>query len=226
MEESIRMAENTDKWRKYVHGVANPRTEDGWRTKQNLFFSGITVLLTLKACSRNSTTVSLRPNVSTLQFTPLTVASSWIGRCELGNNHCAETILRLQAEDLVLTSFSRQEWKPAATSPCVVSANCRWAERSCRRPRAAWWTSPSWSTPADLSSASIIIICTRFTRYSCKSCAAKLTGSQANLDAQAPLVRFVRSMQVCCFSLENYWNMSMTIKLVDFDEFLHSTRWH
>ena len=24
MEESIRMAEDTDKWRKYVHGVANP----------------------------------------------------------------------------------------------------------------------------------------------------------------------------------------------------------
>jgi len=29
MEESIRMAENRDKWRKYVHGLANPRVEDG-----------------------------------------------------------------------------------------------------------------------------------------------------------------------------------------------------
>jgi len=29
MEESIRMAENTNKWIKYVHGVANPRIEDG-----------------------------------------------------------------------------------------------------------------------------------------------------------------------------------------------------
>jgi len=28
-EESIRMAEDGDKWRKYVHGVANPRIEDG-----------------------------------------------------------------------------------------------------------------------------------------------------------------------------------------------------
>ena len=28
MEESIRMAEDRDKWRKYVHGVANPRIED------------------------------------------------------------------------------------------------------------------------------------------------------------------------------------------------------
>ena len=29
VEESIRMTEDRDKWIKYVHGVANPRTEDG-----------------------------------------------------------------------------------------------------------------------------------------------------------------------------------------------------
>jgi len=29
VEESIRMTEDTDKWRKYVHGVAHPRIEDG-----------------------------------------------------------------------------------------------------------------------------------------------------------------------------------------------------
>jgi len=29
MEESIRMAEDRDKWRNYVHGVANSRIEDG-----------------------------------------------------------------------------------------------------------------------------------------------------------------------------------------------------
>jgi len=29
MEESVRMTEDRDKWRKYVHGVANPRIEDG-----------------------------------------------------------------------------------------------------------------------------------------------------------------------------------------------------
>ena len=29
MEESIRMTEDRDKLRKYVHGVANPRIEDG-----------------------------------------------------------------------------------------------------------------------------------------------------------------------------------------------------
>jgi len=29
MEVSVRMTEDRDKWRKYVHGVANPRIEDG-----------------------------------------------------------------------------------------------------------------------------------------------------------------------------------------------------
>jgi len=29
VEESIRMTEDRDKWRKYVQGVANPRMEDG-----------------------------------------------------------------------------------------------------------------------------------------------------------------------------------------------------
>jgi len=29
MEESVRMTEGRDKWRKYIHGVANPRTENG-----------------------------------------------------------------------------------------------------------------------------------------------------------------------------------------------------
>ena len=29
VEESIRMTEDRDKWRTYVHGVANPRIEDG-----------------------------------------------------------------------------------------------------------------------------------------------------------------------------------------------------
>jgi len=29
VEESVRMTEDRDKWRKYVHSVANPRIEDG-----------------------------------------------------------------------------------------------------------------------------------------------------------------------------------------------------
>ena len=35
VEESIRLREDRDKWRKYVHDVANLRIEDGWRTEQN-----------------------------------------------------------------------------------------------------------------------------------------------------------------------------------------------
>jgi len=29
MEESIKMAEDSNRWRKYVHGVANPLIKDG-----------------------------------------------------------------------------------------------------------------------------------------------------------------------------------------------------
>jgi len=36
MEEKIRMTEDRDKWRKYVHGVANPQIEDGSGTEQNI----------------------------------------------------------------------------------------------------------------------------------------------------------------------------------------------
>jgi len=34
VEESIRMTEDMHKWRKCVHGVANLRIEDGYRTEQ------------------------------------------------------------------------------------------------------------------------------------------------------------------------------------------------
>jgi len=37
VEESIRMTEDRDKWRKYVHGVANPRIKDGYRTGTRLW---------------------------------------------------------------------------------------------------------------------------------------------------------------------------------------------
>ena len=37
VEESIRMTEDRDKWRKYVHGVANTRIEDSYRSEQTLF---------------------------------------------------------------------------------------------------------------------------------------------------------------------------------------------
>jgi len=35
VEESIRMIDDRDEWRKYVHGVANTGIEDGKRTEQN-----------------------------------------------------------------------------------------------------------------------------------------------------------------------------------------------
>jgi len=40
VEESIRMTEYRDKWRRYVHGVANPRIEDGKRTEQYTTLAG------------------------------------------------------------------------------------------------------------------------------------------------------------------------------------------
>jgi len=35
-EEPMRMTEDRDKWRKYVHGVANARIEDGQKTEQKV----------------------------------------------------------------------------------------------------------------------------------------------------------------------------------------------
>ena len=40
VEERVRVTEDRDKCRKYVHGVANPRIEDGERTEQKLFDRG------------------------------------------------------------------------------------------------------------------------------------------------------------------------------------------
>jgi len=39
VEESTRMTENRDKWRKYVHGVANARIENGQGTEQNMLWT-------------------------------------------------------------------------------------------------------------------------------------------------------------------------------------------
>jgi len=44
VEESIRMTEDRDKWRKYVHGVANPRIKDRQarsNLEQTAFFSAV-----------------------------------------------------------------------------------------------------------------------------------------------------------------------------------------
>ena len=50
VEESIRMTEDTDKWRKYVHGVANHRIEDGERTEQNTVCMGYAPELSSLQC--------------------------------------------------------------------------------------------------------------------------------------------------------------------------------
>jgi len=51
VEESARMTEDRGKWRKYVHGVANPRIENGKRTEQNgLRHSATWLLPALGSC--------------------------------------------------------------------------------------------------------------------------------------------------------------------------------
>jgi len=46
VEKSIRMTEDRDKWRKYVHGVANPQIEDGKRTEQYPFALWVILIAT------------------------------------------------------------------------------------------------------------------------------------------------------------------------------------
>jgi len=41
MKESIRMAEDRDKWRRYVDGVVNPCIEDCRRTEQNTVYLSV-----------------------------------------------------------------------------------------------------------------------------------------------------------------------------------------
>ena len=56
MEESIRMTEDGDKWRNYVHGVANPRIEDSGRLKirsENGLVSRPSQLATLRPLTSN-----------------------------------------------------------------------------------------------------------------------------------------------------------------------------
>jgi len=51
VEESIRMTEDRDKWRKYIHGVANPRIEDGCRIEQ--FSTRAFQCICSQRCARN-----------------------------------------------------------------------------------------------------------------------------------------------------------------------------
>ena len=57
MEESNRMTEDRDKWRKYVHGVANPRIEDGKGTEQNRTYFLVSVQ-TLMECANSKASLN------------------------------------------------------------------------------------------------------------------------------------------------------------------------
>ena len=51
------MAEDKDKWRKYAHGVDNPRIEDGWTTYITTYYQinvGDTGTVVIKSWSINS----------------------------------------------------------------------------------------------------------------------------------------------------------------------------
>jgi len=53
VEESIRMTEDRDKWRKYVHGMANARIEDRQGTEQNMLWT-ITIAQMLSTKGKKS----------------------------------------------------------------------------------------------------------------------------------------------------------------------------
>jgi len=57
VEESDRMTEDRDKWRKYVHGVANPRIDDGKGTEQNRTYFIVSVQ-TLMECSNSKASLN------------------------------------------------------------------------------------------------------------------------------------------------------------------------
>ena len=91
VEESIRMTEDRDKWRKYVHGVANPRIEDGERTEQNsvathLRCSGVVITKLRKVhCLRLLPGCDLNPEPSAPESRTLTLgyrATESIARME------------------------------------------------------------------------------------------------------------------------------------------------
>jgi len=64
VEESVRMTEETDKWRKYVRVVANPRIDDGYGTEQK--FTARESL----SCVHNATSLCEPPTSTHMQLCP------------------------------------------------------------------------------------------------------------------------------------------------------------
>jgi len=99
LEESIRMAEDRDKWRKFIHGVANRRIEGSERTEQN---SSVTLkifkILPLLQCTWLTVTTKsfitdMRVNNWQLAFSALTLVGrqdeqlackNWVMKCWCG----------------------------------------------------------------------------------------------------------------------------------------------
>ena len=76
VEESIRMTDDRDKWRNYVHGVANPRIEDGYRTEQNKTEENVLILQAPNSPKHLEGALPLQPIRVTANLTPALLPSS------------------------------------------------------------------------------------------------------------------------------------------------------
>ena len=82
------MTEDRDKWRKYVHGVANSRIEDGWRTEQRTVISvrfrvrSSTSSTTLRGLSAGERCRSYKDTACTSVLCPI------IGSCQTDVEWC------------------------------------------------------------------------------------------------------------------------------------------
>ena len=72
-----------DKWRKYVHGVANPRIEDGWRTEQK--------------CTdiQNPFAGYLQTNITSTSFTSCARLTFTFQRTIFQNSKCFQKVCKL-----------------------------------------------------------------------------------------------------------------------------------
>ena len=99
--ESIRITANRDKWRKYVHGVANRRTEDGYRTGENRIVCIAPANLLKTSCKWS------REKQTQLVMRWMTATSTYrLGMCRAGFKH---------VEALWAGSVRKRDEHPAST---------------------------------------------------------------------------------------------------------------